>query len=100
VCQRLSTSFYKSSKNKVLALPLAALYTCAMNLHTWLDSEKGRTVWLAEKMGRTPAAVSFWRNNGVPLPLIPRVAELTGHAVTTDEMLRFAMEKRTGESSE
>jgi hypothetical protein len=67
----------------------------SMHLNTWLDAEKGRTSWIADQMGRTPAAVSQWRISGVPVPLISRVAELTGYAVTADEMLRFSMQQKT-----
>lgn len=65
-----------------------------MELHAWLDAEKGRASWLAEQTGRGRAAVSLWRTEGVPLAMIPRVAELSGGAVSEDEMLRHAMQCR------
>ncbi len=62
-----------------------------MELHEWLDAEKGRAVWIAEKIGRSKAAVSLWRDEGVPLPLIPRIADITAGQVSEVEMLRHAM---------
>lgn len=64
-----------------------------MELHEWLDlpENKGRAMWLADQLGRSRAAVSLWRDEGVPLPLIPRIAELTGGLVTEERMLRHAM---------
>lgn len=66
-----------------------------MELHAWLEMEDGRATWLADRLGRTKAAVSFWRNEGVPLPLIPRIVELTDGAVTADAMLKHALACKT-----
>jgi hypothetical protein len=68
-----------------------------MDLHTWLDGDKGRATWLAEQLGRSKTAVSLWRNEGVPLALIPRIAELIGGAVTVEAMLMHAMLCKTSE---
>jgi len=68
-----------------------------MELHAWLDlpENKGKASWLAEKVDRSKTAVSLWRDEGVPLALIPQIAALTGGAVTEDEMLRHAMRAKT-----
>lgn len=73
-----------------------------MELHTWLDrpENKGRAVWIADQLGRSKAAVSLWRDEGVPLPLIPKIAALTFGAVTEDAMLRHAMERKGAKSAE
>lgn len=63
-----------------------------MNLHDWLEAERGRASWLAEELGRSKTAVSLWRTEGVPLPLIPKVAALTDGSVSENELLRHAME--------
>jgi hypothetical protein len=67
-----------------------------MELHQWLDMPEnaGKATWLADQLSRTKAAVSLWRESGVPLGLIPRVAEVTGGAVTVDAMLQHAMRCR------
>ena len=68
-----------------------------MDLHTWLDlpENRGKGVWLAEQLGRSNTAVSLWRDEGVPLPLIPRIEELTGGAVTREAMLHHALSCKT-----
>lgn len=68
-----------------------------MELHSWLDrpENKGKATWLAEQLDRSKTAVSLWRDEGVPLPLIQRIAELTGGQVTVDAMLRHAMACKT-----
>lgn len=65
-----------------------------MQLHQWLDlpQNRGRAAWLAEQLGCSKAAVSLWREVGVPLARIPRVADLTGGAVTQEAMLLHAMQ--------
>ena len=64
-----------------------------MELHEWLDKpeNKGKASWLAEQLGRSKTAVSLWRDEGVPLPLIPQVANMTGGQVTEDDLLRHAL---------
>ena len=72
-----------------------------MTLHDWLDREenKGKGAWLGAKLGRSRAAVSLWRNEGVPMVLMPRIAKLTKHAVSTDDMLRHAMACRLAQQA-
>lgn len=71
-----------------------------MDLHTWLDKEKGRSSWLAEQLGLTKAAVSLWRSGGVPLAYMARIAFLTEGAVTIEEMVLHAAQRRAGNSAE
>lgn len=68
-----------------------------MDLHTWLDlpENRGKAVWLASKLGRSKTAVSLWREDGVPLPLIPQIAALTDGAVTEAAMLQHALACKT-----
>lgn len=70
-----------------------------MDLHTWLDlpENSGKAVWLAGALGRSKTAVSLWRNEGVPLPLIPKVVELVGAPVTVEAMLMHAMQCKASE---
>jgi hypothetical protein len=65
-----------------------------MDLHEWLDEEAGRAVWLAAQLGCSKAAVSLWRETGVPMARMERIAALTGGAVGVDEMLRHALKCR------
>ena len=58
-----------------------------MNLSTWLEAEKGRSALLAAHFGKTPAAISQWKKNGVPLDLMKRVRDFTGGVVTLEEMV-------------
>lgn len=58
-----------------------------MNITEWLEAEKGRSAALASHFGKTPAAVSQWKRNGVPLDLMKRVRDFTGGAVTLEEMV-------------
>ena len=60
-------------------------------LHVWLAAEKGRASWLAKELGRSKTAISLWKADGVPLPLIPTVARLTRGKVTEESMLRHTM---------
>lgn len=64
-----------------------------MELHQWLDKpeNEGKATWLAGQLDRSKTAVSLWREQGVPLPLIPRIVALTGGEVTEDAMLRHAL---------
>lgn len=67
-----------------------------MDLHTWLDlpGNDGKAAWLAGELSRSRAAVSLWRESGVPLPLMPRIAQLSGGVVTVEAMLRHALSKK------
>lgn len=58
-----------------------------MDLTTWLEAEKGRSRGLAEHFGRTPAAISQWKTNGVPVDLMKAVRDFTGGAVTLEELV-------------
>jgi hypothetical protein len=49
---------------------------------------------LADAMGVTKAAVSLWRDNGVPMTQMSRIAEFSAGIVTVDEMLRHAFRCR------
>ncbi len=68
-----------------------------MELHQWLDKPEndGKATWLAAQLDRSKTAVSLWREQGVPLPLIPRIAALTENVVTEEAMLRHAMRCKT-----
>jgi hypothetical protein len=56
-----------------------------------MPDNNGKAVWLAANLGRSKTAVSLWRNDGVPLALIPKVADLIGKPVTVEAMLMHAM---------
>lgn len=58
-----------------------------MNLTEWLDAEHGRATKVAEHFGVSPQAVSLWRTNGVPRDKIVPMRDLTGGAVTVEEMI-------------
>lgn len=70
-----------------------------MDLHTWLDANPGKAAWLAEQLGRSKTAVSLWRDAGVPMPLMPRIEELTDGAVKVDAMFKHALACRTGQAA-
>lgn len=58
-----------------------------MNFTTWVEAEKGRAAALAARFGKTPAAVSQWKRNGVPVELMKAVRDISGGAVTLEEMV-------------
>jgi hypothetical protein len=58
-----------------------------MDFTSWLEAEKGRATALALHFGKTPAAISQWKNNGVPVALMKAVRDFTGGAVTLEEMV-------------
>ena len=58
-----------------------------MDLTSWLEAEKGRSASLAAHFGKTPAAISQWKRNGVPVDLMKAVREFTANAVTLEEMV-------------
>ena len=58
-----------------------------MNIIQWLEAEKGRSAAMAAHFGRTPAAISQWKTNGVPVHLMRAVSSFTGGAVTLDELV-------------
>src|SRR5260221_3865559 len=54
-----------------------------MDLIEWLGAEKGRGVAMAAHFKRTPAAVSQWKTNGVPVDLMKAVRDFTGDRKST-----------------
>lgn len=58
-----------------------------MNITDWLEAEKGRSAALAAHFGKTPAAISQWKTNGVPLNLMKDVRDFTSGQVTLEEMV-------------
>ena len=58
-----------------------------MTFTEWLEAESGRAAAVAEYFGKTPAAISQWKANGVPVRLMKEVRALTGRAVSLDEMV-------------
>jgi len=58
-----------------------------MTLREWLEAERGRSKLLAERFGVTPSAVSQWLTNGVPLRHMAEIRDLTGGAVSLDELI-------------
>jgi hypothetical protein len=71
-----------------------------MDLHQWLDlpENAGKATWLAAQLGKSKGAVSLWRQQGVPLSLIPRIAALTQGAVQEADMLQHAMRCRVAKA--
>lgn len=72
-----------------------------MNITDWLEAEKGRAAALAAHFGRTPAAISQWKTNGVPLDFMKSVRDFTGGVVTLEEMVPEAqpMTDRTAQEA-
>ena len=58
-----------------------------MDIKTWLEAEKGRATAMATHFGKTPAAISQWKTNGVPLDLMKAVRDFTSGQVTLEEMV-------------
>jgi len=58
-----------------------------MDIKTWLDADRGRTVALAQHFGVTQSAISQWRDNGVPTARMKAVRDFTGGVVTLEDML-------------
>ena len=58
-----------------------------MDLTSWLETERGRAAALATHFGRSRAAISLWKSNGVPVDLMKAVRDFTGGAVTLEEMV-------------
>lgn len=65
-----------------------------MDLHRWLDQEPGRSARLADFLGCSKAAVSLWREKGVPMDRMRHASDFTDGQVTVDDMLRHAYEVR------
>lgn len=62
-----------------------------MELIEWLDAERGRSLALAEHMGKSRAAVTFWRTDGVPLKLMRKVSAFTDGVVSVEGLMRHAL---------
>ena len=58
-----------------------------MKLNAWLEGEKGRATAMAAHFGKTPAAISQWKVNGVPLGLMRAVRDFTEGAVSLEDMV-------------
>ena len=58
-----------------------------MTFTEWLEAESGRAAAVAEHFRKTPAAISQWKSNGVPVKLMKEVRSLIGGAVSLDEMV-------------
>ena len=58
-----------------------------MELTDWLEAEKGRSAALAAHFGKTPAAISQWKSNGVPVGLMKAVRDFTKNEVTLEDMV-------------
>jgi DNA-binding transcriptional regulator YdaS (Cro superfamily) len=58
-----------------------------MKLTEWLDADRGRLTAMAAAFGLTSGAISQWRENGVPVARMKAVRELTGGAVSLDDMV-------------
>lgn len=58
-----------------------------MNLPDWLDAEPGRLTAMAGHFQVTPAAITQWRTNGVPVVRMRGVVEFTDGAVTYEDMV-------------
>jgi DNA-binding transcriptional regulator YdaS (Cro superfamily) len=69
-----------------------------MDLNTWLAAEKGRSASLAAHFGVSPAAVSQWKTNGVPVAHMKAIRNFTGGAVTLDEMVPEAAVRSVSEA--
>lgn len=67
-----------------------------MNLHTWLDrpENRGQAKALAAHLGVSGTAVSFWRDNGVPLGHMTEVVKFSKGAVKVQSMVDHAIAAR------
>jgi len=58
-----------------------------MTFNDWLAAEKGRASAIAAHFGVSPAAVSQWKVNGVPVANMKAVRDFTGGEVSLEDML-------------
>lgn len=70
-----------------------------MDLHLWLDKQKGRARDLSLHLGVSKTAVSLWRANGIPLQHMPKIVEFTKGAVSIEDMAMRAIELRAANAS-
>ena len=54
---------------------------------SWLEAESGRSAALAKHFRVTPAAISQWKTNGVPVRHMQAVREFTAGAVSLEGMV-------------
>lgn len=64
-----------------------------MKLSDWLDADRGRLTAMAAAFGLTNGAISQWRDNGVPVMRMKAVRELTGGAVSLEDMVPDAPQR-------
>lgn len=60
----------------------------SMDLKTWLDAERGRYTELAHHLDVTVGRVSQMADHGVPPKFMLRIRDLSGGAVTLEEMVQ------------
>ena len=58
-----------------------------MTFNDWLAAEKGRAAALAAHFGVSPAAVSQWKVNGVPVANMKAVRDFTAGEVSLEDMV-------------
>lgn len=58
-----------------------------MKFTDWLEAEKGRGAIVADHFDVTASAVSQWKTNGVPPIHMKAVRDLTGGAVSLEDMV-------------
>ena len=74
-----------------------------MQLTEWLDAERGRSLALATHMQKSKAAVTLWRDDGVPLKFMREVSAFTLNEVSVQELMDHALacsERRNGARQE
>lgn len=71
-----------------------------MELHQWLDQERGRALALCDSLGFKKAAVSLWRDNGVPIEHMEAIVAHTDGAVTVEAMVAHAVARRAANAAE
>jgi hypothetical protein len=67
-----------------------------MTFTEWLEAEKGRATALAAFTGKTAAAISQWKSNGVPVGMMKVVRYYTAGEVTLDEMVPEFLPSKAG----
>lgn len=65
-----------------------------MRFGDWLQAERGRVNLVAAHFQVTKSAVSQWVANGVPMDRVVAVRDLTGGAVSIEEMVRARTARR------
>lgn len=62
-----------------------------MHYIEWLEAERGRSQALATHMERSKAAITLWREFGVPMRHMREVSAFTDGKVTVQELLDHAL---------